>query len=285
MLAPSLAILAATFTFTFAPPTARPVTQTVHASVVTSVGGVETTRETTEKTVLRFKKVDGGYVLSGTATEIAVKVNGRDATDQFSKMLEGLDVTCEISDRGELKAIRGYDGVIRKVKESMPKDGVPPETEALLAKVFSEEALVARAKAEWDGRIGGFAGQTVEIGDIFEAESAFPLPTGESVSTTTIAGKEKCGSAECLRILFEYNTDPNAMKKTLDAIAGALPQDARVVQEGMTITGSGERLIDPATMNIHRETNERTMRMPVTGPNGEKVLTVRTEKKKYTFEY
>jgi len=53
----------------------------------------------------------------------------------------------------------------------------------------------------------------------------------------------------------------------------------------MSITGWSERLIDPATMNIHRETNERTVRMTVTAPKGEKIRTEQTEKKEYSFEY
>lgn len=286
LFAGAAAAAAEPFTFRFAPPLDRPVVQTVSTTVMMKAGGLETRRVMKERTVLRYRKSGNGYLLTGTLTDAAVTVDGKDVMDDFAQAFQGITITYELANDGKLKAVRGYGAVVDKVVAAMSKDA-PPEMKRLVTNLLSEEALITRARTEWDGRISGFAGSSAKVGDVYTSTDQIVLPNGDAVTfhtTTTIAGRAPCGNVQCVRITFKYDSDPAAMKKTLEAVTGTLPGE-QLVTDGITITGSGERLIDPATMNIYSETNERTMRMTVTVSDGTKMLTERTEKKDYAFEY
>jgi hypothetical protein len=54
---------------------------------------------------------------------------------------------------------------------------------------------------------------------------------------------------------------------------------------GAKLSGGGERLIDPATMLIYRETSTRTIKMPMNVP-GRGIVTVRAQETRgYSYDY
>lgn len=104
--------------------------------------------------------------------------------------------------------------------------------------------MVARERAEWEGRVGWFAGKKAAIGDVWEVESDFALPTGGTIKYRTkieFAERVSVAGRECVRVRYTYDTGPGS---------------------AMRVEGGGERVVDPATMLIYSETLERTMHTP-----------------------
>jgi hypothetical protein len=175
------------------------------------------------------------------------------------------------------------------------KATLPPAAVQSLSSVLSEEALVNKEKADWDGRISSFVGQKAEIGDAWTSTDRYPMPTGGTVefySATKLVGSAKAGGKDCVRIRFSYNTDANALKqfvgklgKDIGQMTGSKSAAFKPGAGAATIVGSGERLIDPATMLIYSETLTRTIKMPMEVPGQGKVSTTLVEKKEYQFDY
>jgi hypothetical protein len=144
-----------------------------------------------------------------------------------------------------------------------------------------------RAAEEWISRIGTYAGKKLVIGKVYEAESDFAMTTGDVIkfySTSRVAGLVPCGKTRCARLLFEFNSDRTKLSHLLDAYQ-ALGAATGVTMGGVQVSGNGERLIDPKTMDIYSETSTRTLRITVTSPRGTKITAEQVDKKEHRYEY
>lgn len=294
-------------TFRFNPPIGKPVTETYTQTTVTESADGTQTRVVSGTSVSRFTPVEEGYLLSGEITSMKMMQDGKDVTDAVSKMMEGLQITWEIDRDGQLTAIGGYDRFAEKMvrmlaaakplakesgegsgtNEAAPENPAPLTPQQVQQIETIERSLINKDAAEWRGRIGNFAGKTARVGDVWTEKNDSPLPGGSTItfySTTTFAGREKCGTADCVRIRFQYNSDPAAFGDAAKAILSDAPAAAVPTAITATITGTGHRLIDPATMNIHSEVTERTITMQMT-LDGKAQPVKRVEKREYAYTY
>jgi hypothetical protein len=276
-------------TFRFDPPDRTSFVQTVRTDKTTTMGSLGTRTEVSEsKTKIVIKKTPRGYTLVGTPLSGTLIRDGKKVEHPVLAMLSEVVVTYELDRQGQIQSIKGYDTLIEKMKATLP-----PAAVQSLSSVLSEEALVNKEKADWDGRISSFVGQKAEIGDAWTSTDRYPMPTGGAVeffSATKLAGQARAGGKDCVRIQFSYNSDANALKKFIGKIGKDISgiTKSAVMKPGAgaaTIVGSGERLIDPATMLIYSGTLTRTIKMPMEVPGQGQVPTTLVEKKEYQFDY
>lgn len=215
-------------------------------------------RETVSKTA-------DGFAIKSKFIHSTISRNGQPIANPISAAMEGLEVTFTIGKDGQLREIEGFSGIIDAVKAKFPG----PVAQMMIP-LFNEDSLVQRERAEWDGRYGGFAGKTVEIGDVWVGEDDYPLPSGGTAkfySATTFDSIVDCGGKKCVLIKFNYDSSSEDLAKLVGEVAEGLAQaagaDSGVVQltSGIEISGSGERIVDPSTMIIQSEKIERTIKL------------------------
>lgn len=275
-------------TFRFAPPDGTTCVETVDKTTDTDMGSVGKRADISRvKGKTLYTKTREGYRLTTTVLEASATRNGKPVPDALRDGMKGLAITYEVDQSGQLLAVRGYDRVITRVRELFP------EAAPALASVLDEQTLINRERGDWQGRVGAFAGQTVEIGDAAVGTSEFPLPGGGSVifySAVTCVERLRYAGHDCVKIRFSYDSDPadlgKAVGKTLSEIARAAHRpDLKIEPGAATIKGSGERIVDPATLLPYAETIERTITMPMEAPGHPKVTVVRKETTARTFAY
>ncbi len=274
--------------FRFAPPTGTTCIETLQTTKVAKLSTGQTRTDVGRvKGKSVYSKTPRGYRLAQTALEVSATRDGRPMPDPVTEALKGLTVTYDIDARGQLTAIHGLDKVIARVEKS-----VGPQAAQAMAGLLNEEALTNKERSEWEGRIGSFAGERAVIGDVWIGTDEFPLPNGETVTfylVTKLVGRVKSAGHDCVKMRFSYNSDAAALAKLAGktareiAAAAGRPELPATATE-MLIVGSGERVIDPATMLIYAETTERTITMPIQSPQGEVTATIR-EKRVYSFQY
>jgi hypothetical protein len=279
LLLPLAAWSAETVTFRFAPPDGTTFVQTLVTTKTLDAGAAgKRTDVQRSETRLRFDKAGDGWTLTATPISMTMTRDGQAVQNPVLDALKDLVVTYRLDAQGNIVAIQGFGNVQEKLIKALP-----PEAAQAVAKLVTEEAMVAKEKAEWAGRISDFTGESFELGSSWTSEVPFALPTGEEIlyyTRTEIAEKARCGDRDCVRIRFRYDTDASAIGAKVGESMSEVSKGVggpEVQIKKTTITGGGERLIDPATMLIHSETLERTMNMEGMG--------VSTEKREYTFEY
>jgi hypothetical protein len=274
--------------FRFAPPNGTTCIETVQTTKVSKLSTGQTRTDAGRvKGKSVYSKTAGGYRLAQTALEVSATRDGSPMPDPISTALKGLTVTYDIDARGQLTAIHGLDKVVARVEKA-----VGPQAMQAMAGLLNEEALANKERSEWEGRIGAFVGKQAKIGDVWSGTDEFPLPNGETVtfySATKLIGRVKVAGHDCVKLRISYNSDAAALAKlagtTAAQIAAAVGRpELAPVPTGMAVVGSGERVIDPATMLIYSETIDRTVTMPMQSPQGAVTATVR-EKRVYSFNY
>lgn len=265
--------------FKFAPVIGRPVTQTVVSTTTASNDGkvVESTT-TTETMRMLFTRRGKGYVLQQTTTAVA--------GSETEQLMQGVEIRYHLAADGTLTSITGYEELEKRTKAHLAKQPATPGN-AVRGQLYTADMYAYRAAEEWISRIGTFAGKQLRIGKVYEAVSDFAMPTGDVVkfySTSHVAGLVPCGTTRCARVLFEFNSDRTKLSHLLDAYQ-AQGAASGVTGGGMQVSGSGERLIDPATMDIYSETSTRILRITVTSPRGTKISGERVDKKEHRYEY
>ena len=159
--------------------------------------------------------------------------------------------------------------------------------------VANEESMINKSKAEWNARISDFAGQTVALGEFFSGEGKFPLPNGETVtffSIVQVADTVTFNGVACVKIRFKNSSNPadlaKFMDKTVDELKDIFDFSAnKDVDTKILITGEGYRIIDPKTMLIYYEINNRSIDIidQEIGDESREVSTIET--KEYKYEY
>jgi hypothetical protein len=275
--------------FRFNPPGGIAFVQTNKTTKVKEMGSSgKQTDEIESKTKIVMKRTPRGYSAIFTPISATMVRDGKKVDNPILAVLQKIIVTYEVDADGQLKTISGFDKLEKQIKEIFP-----PEEAASLASVISEQAMINKEKAEWNGRIGNFVGRTIKLGDVWTSTDDFALPTGGAVtfySATKFANRVKCGARDCLHIQFSYNSDANALKDFVGKMISDFSKAAGDSQiktgiSGVEIVGGGERLIDPNTMLIYSETVTRTMKIPMEVPGQGRVITTMKEKREYTFDY
>jgi hypothetical protein len=260
--------------FQFDPPLGVLVEFSYVQSGVQKLPGETRERVSRSAGVMEYESTEDGWLIRTEILESSMTMNGSLVESPIVTEMVGLELFTKVDADVQLVEVRGYDELWRRLEQHFP-----PEVMGQLEATLSSEAILNRERAEWAGRYGDFAGAEVEIGDVFEVESEFPLPGGETIvfhTTITIDSWVDCGATRCLRIVTDYTTDSAEMSGAIGEMVPGLEYTSMQNE----IEGGGYRIIDPATMNIHEERIERTMRMTVDG-----TPVVQEEVREYRYEY
>jgi hypothetical protein len=278
--------------FQFNPPDGTTFVVSVRTTKVTTLGALgkrTEDRETSER--VQVTRTADGFSIAATALYGTINRDGEKIESPILKAPIGLTFTYEVDSRGQLKAIRGFDQLLARMKAALP-----PGALETMSPAITEEALVNRESAEWDGRITRFVGREVKIGDAWTSKDRFDLPTGGVVhftTTTRIVGREPVEGRDCVRVKFSYTgsapAPPTPAVKPIGKSTAKKPRARKAVKPkppaaSTSISGGGERLVDPATMLIYGESLSRTLKMPVTVPGSGSVLATVVEKKQYRYQ-
>jgi hypothetical protein len=279
-----------TVTFTFAPPDGTAFTTTLEASVEMTLGEMGTRRQgtvMTSRTVVDRTK--DGWAVSSRLVSAEAARDGRPEANPMLQAMVGMEVVYILDADGVLLEIQGLESVREKMIQ-----GLPPAAMHALGPALSVEAMLEREAAEWNGRVGDFLGETVRLGESRTGTSSFPLPTGGAVEfdvTTAFAERVPCPAGSCVRIRFAYGGDAAELARAMEKITGEVIEDAGGPKEAaphvdeVSVEGSGERVVDPATMLIYSETIRRTIRAAIEQPGMGSVPSIRTEVREYTYSY
>lgn len=278
------------FQFRFAPPDGVSYIEAVTLTKVRELGqGRMQTDVAQAETNVTIKKTPSGYNVVGVPSSLRMTRNGTKVEGAFVTAPLGATITYELDKNGQIQKVTGYKELVRRLVQSLP------QAAASVSSVLNEETMVRKDVAEWNGRIGNFVGREVQIGDVWTSSDEFSLPTGDVItfhSVTHIAGKEQCGTLDCIRVRFAYHSDADALKdyvaKVLGDVAnraGVKPPGMKPGRAGVLLEGSGERVVDPATMLIYSERYQRTLKLPMRIPGQGEIVTALHETKEYRFDY
>lgn len=274
--------------FQFNPPDDFPAyVSTYKNTQITDMGALgKRTRVSEGKQKVTIDKTPGGYSVTFMPISLTMTQDGKPLEDPILSFIQNITVTYELDVDGQLVKIRGFEGIIEKLKASLPAE-LPPTVAALL----SEETFINRVAQEWDARIGSYVGMEAEIGDVWAGVEETPLPMGGMMafySVTKLAEQVKFDDVDCVRLEFSFNTDAEELKNFMGDMSEDLAEMAGMEAvpsvSNTKIVGKGERIIDPATMLIYSETVERTIKMMMAVPGQGEVEMTSVDKREYGYE-
>ena len=277
-----------TVRFAYRPPDGTKCTERATLTRVVSVGTDKTTTQGTMAWRAVVKRTGSGYRNTNTLLSSSVTRNGQVQKNTLDGLLIGLPITYEIDRNGQLKAVKGY-GEARKRLEAK----LGPEQARKMPEELSEKAMVSRVKQEWKERFGEFAGRTVPIGSAMVSVRPYALPYGDQTDyyrVTRVLGRVTYAGHSCVKIRFDYHSNAKALAKLVgrpvNEITAPNGKKLRVTQmKDATVTGGGERIIDPATMLLYAESSSRDLSLKMQGPAGKPVTFTTSEKQVRTFKY
>jgi hypothetical protein len=284
--------------FDFDPPTPLTYVETVRTTRSTTLSGrgsQEVVGETRQRVEL-VRDADG-YAMTVTPLSIKQIVGGRAVDPPPNPILDLITnavFTYQLDGDGRLESMTGLEPVIERVEAmlaAVQAEASPAQREQIagfvrmVESMLSPEALLARAKGEWDARVSGYDGAEIAVGETLTGQEAFPLPNGGSVTYYNVLRLEElvpCGEHNCARFVFKYDTDSEGLRQMLGDAFEPMPE---VAIEGVSVTGGGERIIDPDTLLVHSEVNERTITFAGTFPGQPDASGSRYEKREYSYDY
>ncbi len=281
-------------TFTYNPPDGLTYEVKLEAVQKKEAQASGQSRTLTEEMKLRktvnIKKSDAGWSEFHDVSDLTLFRNGRKVANPLINATLRRSLEYRIDQEGKITDVVGFEGVLNELR-----DQIPEQVLSKIARAVSAERLKAKEMTEWNGRFGGLAGKTVEIGSEETKISPFQLPTGDTVEFETVTrfmGWEKCGEKNCFRIEQEYSGD-------LEAAAESIMEKAHKMTEGLRegsgqdepeeveamIEGKTEILLDPATLLPYQEVQNRFIRMVANIPGQGIVPVEQTARKtlKYTY--
>jgi hypothetical protein len=282
-------VLAEKIKFRFNPPDSISYTQNLVTTQVQKVGlDFSQTSETESSATVTILKTTEGYILRTVVESMMMSRNGQQIENPLASLMRNLVISYHLDSDGKVIKITGIDEFVEVFKQS-----IPPEAAQSLSGVINKEALEAKAMEEWEGQGRRYIGQTVEIGDVFIDTSDFALTGDEAITyynSTEFSKTVKCGKDDCVVIDLNYNTNADALMKTKEDLAADLAQftenpPTSFEIKGSEMTGSGQIILNPATMLVKSDTSERIFKMMISAPGQEDTPMVLHEKQVYTFEY
>lgn len=275
--------------FKFGPPDQIKFTQILKTTKFSQMGDLEKRTDiSTLKAEITIKKIESGYEVYSVPVSFDMTRNGEPVKDPITNLISNVEITTRLDSLGHMVEVQGFDKLMENLMSM-----IPPEQQEMISGMINEEILVNKEIVEWEARIGEFIGLSVEIGDFLEVSDEMQLPNGASLpftSKTKFAGLGECGDTKCVRIEFAYDSDASRL---IDFVENSLKDFAGKLETEMddfdsnesSISGWGERLIDPETMLIYSETSDRVLNMTMDIPNMGKVQNITKENREYTFQY
>lgn len=275
--------------FKFDPPDGINYTQIIKTTKISRVGAMEKrTDESTVEARVTIKRAESGYEIKSVPVSFEMTRNGEPVNDPITNLIGNIEITCLLDSSGYMVDVRGIDKMMEDLMSI-----IPPEQQEMISRMVNEEMLVNKEIVEWQGRIGDFIGLSAEVGDILVVEDEMQLPNGIAMpytSKTKFAKIADYAGKKCVGIEFAYDTDASklsdfAANSLYEIIDRLLSHEGELDSTEPSITGWGERLIDPETMLVYSETSGRVVEIAMDIPGMGKVRNITDEKREYTFRY
>lgn len=276
-------------TFTYAPPEGVVVERTVKRSNEVRRGDDAYLDVSLLRDERVAEKTADGYTIRRTVLENTLERDGTPITSPMLGAMAGLELVYTIDSDGRATDIQGYDAILEKLKTTLPGPFV-----SQIASLFNKEGLRQRDIAQWNAELGEQAGSTVALGERRAERAEMTLPSGQKAPYYTLDIYDSwvdCGDgARCLKIRTLYHHDPVALAELGgDGAAAALEQagwdgEALAGEPLGEVTGEGERLVDPATMELYGQTSKKTLDADVTLPGSGETHVRTIEKTKYEYQ-
>jgi hypothetical protein len=277
-------------TFHLDPPDGTTCLATIRTTRTVSLGslGKHTLSHEVRQRV-RVTRTADGYSYANTDLQGSVIRDGQKEDDAIGMGI-GITLTTVVDSQGHIKEIRGIDEVLRQLQDALTAE----QRDSGMVEATGE-ALEQSLRDNWIRRIGSLIGRAVRIGSTWQGTDSLDWPEARARifyhTTAQVAGREKCGGRECVRIHFTYFQGP-ALAPVQPARQSArkprkreLPKSKRSVTPDSALKGGGDLLVDPATMLIYAESLTRTVRMPVQIPGHGTVPGTLVEMKEYRCQY
>jgi hypothetical protein len=201
----------------------------------------------------------------------------------------GKTFTYEVDRSGKVRSIRGLDELMNELSAAT----VAESTDNSFVNVMSDDDVVAGETADWNSRIGSLVGRKFNTGAVWTTTDRLDLPYGRKLTyytTTRVVGREKRNGHDCVRIRFVSSSNPRAAagKATKAGARGSRRRPAPTggaPAAGVSISESGERVVDPVTMLVYAESSTRTVKLKIDALGEENVPTTVIEKREYRYRY
>jgi hypothetical protein len=236
---------------------------------------------------LTVKKFVNGYSLNSKPIKWALSRNGVEEDPAFVKRFSSVEIVHLLDLEGRLRDVRNLENVLGRFDERYPR-GTVRSLEPLLM-----GAVVNRPYADWDGNLATLAGRNVEIGDVVVSKARVSVPGfGDMPFYAAMKFVEWVGhqGIDCVRIEIAYNSNPEALRpiagNALREFVAEGDQGSSIVQlsAGVELTGTGEWIIDPATMDLYAEKVSRRIDRETTAAGIGPVMNVVEETREYSIE-
>jgi len=251
-----------TITFTFKPPDGLKYIET--RSTKTEITAPQkVTAVTTRDVQITMKKTDKGYSCAMQPLTMSATMDGRAQDTKINEAICNSTVTYLLDEKGFFRSAIGYHELVEKISKLMPaaqRDAV--------AKQYNPKELEEDDRADWQQRMEVLIGRTVKPGDDILAVSVWSTPLINRLPlyvVSTVSGTGKEDGRNLVKLKIAEFSDPaaaaKASGKSLAALAKELKLDKAKLQkpEGIQVTGTGERLLDPQTMVTYSEKTTRTL--------------------------
>lgn len=230
---------------------------------------------------ITVQKVTEGYYFDVESLAGEEGNAGQGSGDPLTARIEGALLRFDINEKGQIREVRGYEEAVAQLQDEIGADRVAK----LGMRRADPERLQERAAELWQLRVGDFAGNSYEPGEILITKQTMDLPTGDIAAyhvAMRVGEAEACGKVQCARIELAYASDP----AELADFVNASPAEAREIlggrdRSGADVNGGGSRLLELATLRLLEEDLVRTAVWTTEIP-GQGALPLRLEERRET---
>jgi hypothetical protein len=254
----------------------------IKVSRVTQLEGEDDQVDELEKVVrVERRKTAGGVTLTERLVSAQASHDGESTDNPILAALREVDIVKEVSEGGAIRNVRGYERVLEVIEAKFPE-----EVAAELSAAIDADAMADQEKSEWEATVGRFAGRQAQIGDIWNSSETFSLDgqgDGSVLATIRFARFVPCGGRHCVQLDMTFGSGGEAAGREVSNVFedSAHSKGQWVGQTGSAVTsvsGKGERVVDPSTMDLVSEKIERTIRIEVDVPGEGKLPMVIRER-------
>jgi hypothetical protein len=278
--------------FRFNPPDATAFTLSIKTTKSTSMGPMMGRSEDGELvTKYTISRTADGYRMTGNSVSHTMIRDGNKTENPVMALLKDVPITTNMDKNGRAVSVTGYDKFIEKMNENLP-----PEAVKQMAPMFNEESMSKNVMTEWNGRIGNLVGRSCLVGETWIVSDEIEMPGRSPMIFYTalkITENVNIKGHDCVKVEFEYNSDPAGLAEFSGKTVGEIEVESGVesVTQDATmgsVTGKGERVIDPATMLVYSEKMTRTLKMEMqmmAQGQQQKMEMIADEKREYIYDY
>jgi hypothetical protein len=191
-------------------------------------------------------------------------------------IIGGYEIRTDFSDSGEAVAIEGLGAVSSAVLRHLQERGLVADPSAVAPAPSGDEAL-----SVWNERIYALAGLRLRPGESAEATGRQELGGDLALDyrvTMTLGDEVDCpgeSKRRCVKLALEYSTSDEDAEAVRGQRLDDLSYDLTTVIERAEMTGTGERVLDPATLLVYDEKREPVLRVTGTSQGDRFSLTLK----------